>query len=453
MKHRVYSVITAAIMLFASITANAQSTRNISLDEAIKLGLDNSKQLKLSQARINEATAVLRESKERRLPDLKITGSYMRLNQPTVDLKIKTGGQQSGGSEQTGGTTASSPTVDQAMYGMANLSLPIFSGFRIQSGIESARYLEQASKLDAETDREEVIENTIAAYSNLYKARAALDIVKENLRQSQQRVADFSNLEKNGILARNDLLKAQLQQSNIELALLDAENNWKITYINMNLLLGLPENTELVPDSNAFVSSTDAGTFEQWESTALESRKDAAALALRRKAASIGVKAAKGEYYPSLALTGGYIGIHVPNVLTVTNAINAGVGVSYSPSSLWKTGSKVAQAKARLQQTEIGQELLNDGIRLQIAQAYQNYLLNRKKIDVYAKAVEQSEENYRIVKNKYDNALATTTDLLDADVAQLQAQLNFAFAKADATVAYNKLQQVAGVLGNNYSNK
>jgi outer membrane protein len=452
MKHSIYSIITAAIMLFASITANAQSTRNISLDEVIKLGLDNSKQLKLSQARINEATAVLRESKERRLPDLKITGSYMRLNQPTVDLKIKTGGQQSG-SEQTGGTTASSPTVDQAMYGMANLSLPIFSGFRIQSGIESARYLEQASKLDAETDREEVIENTIAAYSNLYKARAALNIVKENLRQSQQRVADFSNLEKNGILARNDLLKAQLQQSNIELALLDAENNWKITYINMNLLLGLPENIELVPDSNAFVSSTDAGTFEQWESTALESRKDAAALALRRKAASMGVKAAKGEYYPSLALTGGYIGIHVPNVLTVTNAVNAGVGVSYSPSSLWKTGSKVAQAKARLQQTEISQELLNDGIRLQIAQAYQNYLLNRKKIDVYAKAVEQSEENYRIVKNKYDNALATTTDLLDADVAQLQAQLNFAFAKADAAVAYNKLQQVAGVLGNNYSNK
>lgn len=451
MKHRTYNYITTIFLLLAGVTANAQSTRNITLEEAVKLGLDNSKQLKLSQARINEATAVLHESKERRLPDLKVSGSYLRVNQPNVDLKIKMGSQQS--SEQTGNTTTSSPTVNQAMYAMANLSLPIFSGFRIQNGIESARYLEQASKLDAEQDREEVIENTIAAYSNLYKARAAVNIVKENLRQSQQRVADFSNLEKNGLLARNDLLKAQLQQSNIELSLLDAENNWKITYINMNLLLGLPENTELVPDSNAFASTIDLSTFDQWEMKALQNRKDAAALELRKKAAMSGVKAAKGEYYPSLALSGGYIGLHVPNILTVTNAVNAGVGVSYSPSSIWKTGSKVAQAKARLQQTVINQDLLNDGIRLQIAQAYQNYLLTQKKIDVYAKAVEQSEENYRIVKNKYDNSLATTTDLLDADVAQLQAQLNFAFAKADATVAYNKLQQTAGIINNNYSNK
>jgi outer membrane protein len=452
MKHRLYNIITVVATLLASLTTNAQNARNLSLDEAISLSLTNSKPLKLSQARINEATAILRESKERRLPDLKISGSYMRLNQPNVDLKIKMPSSQQS-TEQTGSSTSSSPKIDQAMYGMANLSLPVFTGFRIQSGIESAKYLEQASRLDAERDREEVIENTVAAYSNLFKARAALDIVKENLREAQQRVADFSNLEKNGLLARNDLLKAQLQQSNVELSLLDAENNWKLTYINMNLLLGLPGDTELIPDSSAFGSVVDAGTFEHWETTALQNRKDAAALELRKKAAGAGVKAAKGEYYPSLALTGGYVGLHVPNFLTVTNAVNAGVGVSYSPSSLWKAGSKVAQAKARLQQTEINQELLNDAVRLQTAQAYQTFVLAQKKIDVYAKAVEQANENYRIVKNKYDNSLATATDLLDADLAQLQAKLNYAFSKADVTVAYNKLQQTAGVLGNNYSNK
>ena len=65
---------------------------------------------------------------------------------------------------------------------------------------------------------------------------------------------------------------------------------------------------------------------------------------------------------------------------------------------------------------------------------------------MYAKAVEQATENYRIVKNKYNNSLATTTDLLDADVAQLQAKMNLVFAKADAVVVYNKLLQTAGLL-------
>lgn len=446
MKNRIPGLALTIGLSLVALGVHAQSTRALALDEAITLSLQNSNYLKLNEAKIAEAKAATREAKERRLPDLSISGAYMRVNQPTVDLKLRPGATQTG---ETGGGAAAGATsikVDELGYAMANLSLPIFAGFRIQHGIESAKYLEQAAKLDAEHNRDEIVENTIAAYSNLFKAKAALDIVKENLKQSQQRVADFSNLEKNGLLARNDLLKAQLQQSNIELSLLDAENNWKITNINMNLMLGLPENTELTPDSGAFEALGSAESFEIWEGKALENRKDMAAIDLRGKAANAGVKAAKGEYYPSLALTGGYIAANVPNLLTLTNALNAGVGLKYTPSSLWKTGSKVAQARAREQQLKISKDILTDNVRLQTAQAYQSYLVNQKKIDVYAKAMEQAKENYRIVKNKYDNSLATTTDLLEADVAQLQARLNHAFAKADALVAYKKLQQTTGTI-------
>ncbi len=87
-----------------------------------------------------------------------------------------------------------------------------------------------------------------------------------------------------------------------------------------------------------------------------------------------------------------------------------------------------------------------DAVQLQITQAYQNYLLSQKKTEVYQKAISQAEENYKIVKNKFNNALATATDLLDADVAQLQAKLDSAFSKADASVAYNKLLLTAGLL-------
>lgn len=438
--------------LLAGMAVHAQEKRNLSLDEAITLSLQNSKEIKLNAAKVAEANGALREARERRLPDLTTSGSYLRLNQPNVDMKVKLGSQSGGSAE--GGSSSSSQTlqVNSVTYGMASLSIPVFSGFRIQHGIDAAKYLQKAATLDAEKDRDEVIANTIAAYSNLYKAKAALDIVKENLNQSQHRVADLSNLEKNGLLARNDLLKAELQQSNIELALVDAENNWKLTYINMNLMLGLPEETELVPDANAFTVTTDTRNFEAWEAQALQNRKDMEAMNYRVKAASSGVKAAKGEYYPSIALTGAYVAADIPGLLTLTNVVNGGLGVRYSPSSLWKTGSKVAQSKAQLQQAEISREMLNDGIRLQIAQAYQTYLSATKKIDVYNKAVEQANENYRIVKNKYDNSLTTTTELLDADVAQLQAQLNYAFAKADAVVAYKRLQAAAGTLTDNTNN-
>ncbi|NSL85421.1 TolC family protein [Chitinophaga solisilvae] len=442
---RLYALASGIVLALGFQTVSAQSTKPLSLNEAISLSIQNSKQLKASYAKIEEAKANIKTANERQLPDVSISGSYLRLTQPNIDLKL---GKKDGGS----GGGGESPKVNSAAYGIASVSVPIFSGMMIQSGKEAARYLATAAKLDADKDKEDIIQNTIAAYSNLYKAEEAVKLVKENLKQSGQRVHDFSNLEKNGLLARNDLLKAELQQSNYELALMDAENNLKVSTLNMNIMLGLPDNTVLQLDTTAFKASSgniDGRGEAEFEQLAYQHRKDAAALSARAGAATAQVKSVKGEYYPALAFTGGYVAAYIPNVVTITNAVNAGVGLKYSVSSLWKTGSKVASAKAQLAEVQANEARLTDAIHLDVYQSYENYLLSHKKMDTYIKAIEQSEENYRITKNKHDNNLATTTDLLDADVANLQSHLNYTYAKADALVAYNKLLQAAGILENN----
>ena len=65
---------------------------------------------------------------------------------------------------------------------------------------------------------------------------------------------------------------------------------------------------------------------------------------------------------------------------------------------------------------------------------------------VYEKAAAQANENYRVTKNKYDNGLSTITELLDADAAQINANLNVLNAKADTALAYRKLLQTSGIL-------
>lgn len=433
------------LALFSVQQASAQSARKLTLDEAVQLGLQNSKQLKLNQAQIDEATASLKEAKDNRLPDLKLSGSYLRVNSPNITMRT------GGGSSDSSGGGGSSINVNSAMYGMASLSLPIYTGGKIKYGIESAKYLAQAAKLDAESNRDAVIQNTINAYANLYKASKSVELVQQNLDQSRQRDNDFSNLEKNGLLARNDLLKSQLQTSNVELALLDAQRNRKMANVNVNLMLGLPEDTELDVDSTGLDVLPDARSVVDWETAAGQNRKDVQALSARAKAATSAISIAKADYLPSVALTGGYVALNVPNFLEVTNAVNIGVGVSYNVATFWKTPAKVEKAKAQARQVQVNQEQLDDQVRLQINQAYQDYLLARKQIDVYNVAVEQANENYKITKNKHDNNLVTTTDLLDANVAQLQAVLNFAFAKADAVVAYKKLLQTSGTLNAQYS--
>ena len=46
--------------------------------------------------------------------------------------------------------------------------------------------------LDAESDKDEVIQNTIEAFANLFKAKTAVRLVQENLNEAQQRTKELS---------------------------------------------------------------------------------------------------------------------------------------------------------------------------------------------------------------------------------------------------------------------
>lgn len=429
------------VLLMSGARMQAQEKKQLMLSEAIELGVKNSKQLKINFEKIEEATAALKEAEEKRLPDASLSGAYLRILSSKFDLKSSNNNNGGGGS-----SNSQPPNVSQAVYGIVNASLPIYTGGRIRFGIESANYLEQAAKLDAENNKDEIIQNTIEAFANLFKAKTAVKLMQENLQQSQQREKDFTNLEKNGLLARNDLLKAQLQTSSVELNLLDAQNSLQLATINMDLMLGLSTSTELELDTTGIEKRNDNRTLEDFLQAAATNRKDMLAVDYRKKAAIADVKSTEAQLYPNLQLTGGYIAADIPKFLTVTNTVNLGLGVSYNIGSLWKTKAKVQQTEARAKEIALTEAMMGDDLERQVNKSYLTLISNRKKIEVYAKAVEQADENYKIIKNKFDNSLATTTDLLEADVAQFQAKLSYTLARADAFVAYHKLLQTAGIL-------
>ncbi|NML70567.1 TolC family protein [Chryseobacterium sp. RP-3-3] len=427
-----------ALSLFMGIAAiNAQEKKQLTLDEAVQLGIQNSKSLKIDTAKIEEATADLLEAKNRQLPELKVSGSYMYLPiKPTVDLKLSS----------VSGAGAASPEVHQVAYGSVNLSVPVYNGGRIKYGIQSAKYLVEASKLSTENDKIAIAYNVAQAYNNLFKANQSIKVLEENLTASQKRDETFLKLENNGVIARNDRLKANLQTSNIELQLLEAKNNYNIASINMDLLLGIPETTEIEVDQNYIDEGSEVKAVDYYINEAKENRKDLQALAQQRKAAELGSKSAKAENLPSIAFTGGYVAADIPKFLTVYNAVNVGVGISYNLSNIWKENSSLKQSQAREKQLAATDELLNDNIKLDVNREYQNTDYSKKRIAVYEKAAEQANENYRITKNKYDNGLATMTELLDADAAQISANVGVINAKADAALAYRKLLQTTGTL-------
>jgi len=311
--------------------------------------------------------------------------------------------------------------------------------YKLKNLVSASKNGYQAATLNAENDQEQIALQTIQLYLSLYKAEQTIELVQENLKSAQQRVKDFTNMLNNGLLAKNDLLKSQLQESNISVSLEEAKKNRRILNSRLATLLKLDKNVTIQPavDKNIAMPLIEEQSIE---------RKDLEALHYQQEAANDQIKIEKADYYPSLSLSGGYVALDLKNAVTVKNAMNVGVGISYNVANLFKNKAKVKLAESKAQELNYQIQQARDNIALQVENAQDELDVTLNKFTTYTQSEEQAIENYRIVKDKYDNGLVDTNDLLEADVQQLQARINLAYATADITQKYYELLAARGVL-------
>jgi outer membrane protein TolC len=440
------SLMLFAFSLFGLFSAKAQEKTTLSLNEAVQIALSKSDPSKLADSKVSTKSFELQSTKMNQYPDFKISGQYLRLTNADINLKSTSEATSTPGD----GASNTSPKVNQFILGQANINMPVFSGFKLRNSVLLSENNYKAEVANAAYTKESVALQVIEYYASLYKAQKSVELLQESLLSSNQRVKDFTAMEVNGLLARNDLLKAQLQTSQIELTLAEAQKNVKL--INYNLITLL----KLDPKTILFVSpeNVDANLFNfktVSEEEALTHRKDLESLHFQQKAIEAGIKVAKSDYYPTVNLVAGYTALDLQNVVRVENAMNFGVGLSFNISSIFKNGKQVKAAQSRFEETKFQEATLTDHIKSQIVSAQEEYSLAIKQDQVYTQAIMQATENYRIVKDKYDNGLSDTNDLLEANLQDLTAKINQAYAKANVALKYYELLNATGQLTQSFN--
>lgn len=427
------NLLIVLLPLFWSVkTAKAQNNI-LTLPQAIQLALDTSYDAKIADNQVEIAQNQLQVSKNMRYPDFKITGQYDYLTNPKIESELQSGSDD-------GGEPAAPPEVHNIYFGQAALSLPVFAGGRLRNSVLQSENMLQSAIYQSRSSKEKLALDVVQTYMNLYKARKTVKLMEDNLESARHRVKDFSGMEKNGLLARNDLLKAQLQASNIELALEEAKKTEHILNYQLATYLKLPENDSIE------LGAADFGKIETTDTSGVITRNDIEALRFQEEAARNGIKIAKAKYYPSLQLVGGYVALNIENVARIENAMNFGVGFSYNLADIFKAKSEVHVAEGRALNVEYNLQKAQEQANIQIKSALEDYKLAIKKYNVYTLSVEQAKENYRIVNNKYKNGLIETRDLLEADIDQLQANINLATAGSNITQKYYELLAAEGRL-------
>ncbi len=438
MKYKKYLLL---LFTLVSISKNyAQQTTNLNIKDAIEIVVTKSYESKLANTKTITKKLEFEASKNSQYPDIKLSGQLLRLNDAAIDLK------------NAKPNAASQEPVNQLILAQANASLPLFSGFKIQNTIALKENLYQAELAKSANTKEELAIKVVEYYAKLFQAQKSVLLITDNLKVAQQRVLDFTDLEKNGIIARNDLLKAKLQESKTELSLAEAKKNVIVLNYYLTSILQLPDNYNIGIDENQFGGDMVLKTADNIDD-ALSNRKDFIALKSIETANKIEIEIARSAYFPNISLIGGYTTLSLQNVATVTNAINIGFGFNYNLSSLFKNSKEVKIVQSKAEEIKETEEILRENIKFQVKQTVENFKLSLQQNAVYIDVIAQATENYRIVKDKYDNGLSTTNDLLEADTEQLNATINQAYSKANVMLKYYQMLDASGILTASFSLK
>jgi len=414
----------------------AQNVKKLTIQEAIQLGVDNSKNLKLSQNKIEASIAQLEITKDNALPTASASAIYNHAEIPTNTLVIG------------GGDPINLPKRADAFIGLASVQQLVYGGGKLKYAKESSKLLSDVAKLDADKVKEEAVFATIDTYYSLYKLSQSHKVVDQNLASIASQLKQAERFFEQGIVTKNDVLRFQLQQSNVTLTKLEIEGNQKIVNYNLDILLGLPEDTQIEitdPAGDAQAVSPLMNYLDEGMST----RQELKQLDLRNKVADLDVKTVKANTLPTFALGADvyYInpsGNFIPSNHQYIVPMTVGATLSWNIGNLWTNKNKVSNARIQQQEVSIQKTIQSDQVKTEINRNYQNYQVARNKINVLETSIAQATENDRLFASRYKNNVASVIDRIDAETLLYQAKINLEIAKADAGIAYYTLLKSTG---------
>jgi outer membrane protein len=436
MRHYLFLV----VFLATALTVNSQTTKSLTLEEAVRLGVEASQQVKVSGAKLDATKAKTLQYRNAVLPNVSLNSAYTRVSDNITPFSVKFPGATE--------AVALNPQILNQFTNRLSAQAFVFTGWRAKNFFESAQFLEKAAGLDIERDKIEVKNNIVSAYLNLLKLQTSKEIVAKNGDVLRGRLNDVKNFVKNGTALENDQLKAEIAVSQLDLTVKDFDNAIEVANFNLDLMLGLPTSTRIEVDKKKLFEEKTISDLTNYLAS-LDTRPDLMAADLRNKATAKGVEIAKGAMLPTVSV-GGNAYLNNPNqrVFPQQDAFKGtwdlGIQLSYNLTSLYTAKAQIQEAQANVAVANAQRQQLSDVAKMEVNGNFYAYQSALEKIKLNEKIIVQTTENQRVMKNRYTAQVATITELLDADFLVLQSKLNLESAKTDAEAAYYKLQKSVG---------
>jgi outer membrane protein TolC len=427
-------------MLLVPIVAYGQrAPGELTLEDAIARGLANSMRIAEMEARRDAADATVSQSRAARLPIVAALGGYMRTNH-VEEFTIVQPGQP---------FNVLYPDVPDNYRARLDLQWPIYTAGRTDALERAARAEREAAGADLEAARADLRLEITRAFWALVTAREAEQVLSRTLAGVDAHVRDLRNRLDQGLIPPNELLSAEAQQSRERLLAIEAANTRAIAEADLRRLLGIDAATPVTPravlDLPVKPTSIPDALVEQGRAMRPERR----ALGERVDAALARVDAAAAASRPQVAVAGGYDYARpnqriFPRTDEWEDSWDVAVQVSWS---LWDGGrnrGERAEAAAMAGAARSRASDFDRQLEFEVRQRQLELESSRAAISVASDGVRAAAEARRVVGDRFNAGVATSTEVLDAETDLLQAELARTRALANARLAEARLARAVG---------
>ena len=421
------------IILYGGSVVAQTSQEPLTLEESIKIAIERNLQLHSAVEEITASQFREKEAVTNFLPLWTGQYSYTRYNSPVT---VGSSGISSLGS---------SGSRDIFNFG-TTVSQPLFTGGLTLANYRLGKLGVDISKTTVEIVKRDIVLQVRALFFNILRAIKFRDVATQTVKQFEAQLEVAKAFFEVGIVAKNDVLQAEVRLANARQGLVKAENDLAVAKSSFNTLLrrdiNMSFNVVDILEYKAFPL-----LFEESLEEALRQRSEIKAAKITIDQAKEGVKIARSGFFPTITLAGNYSRSSDAVGLQGDITSERWTLQTLATITLWNWGNtayKVGESKVKVTQAIDSKDELVDNIALEVKQNYLNMLTAEKNINVAAKSIEQAEENLRMSEERYKYQVATATDVLDAVTLLAQARTNYFSALADFNIAKAQLERAMG---------
>lgn len=340
------------------------------------------------------------------------------------------------------------PLYQSSNSNTLTLTLPLYTGGRLENQRKSARYGLNAADLNLEDARQQVKWQTAQAYYQALNYRDTIEVRQEAINLLNEHLRTVQIQYEVGTVAMSDVLATNVQLANSQQAYNTAQSSYENALATLNNLMGLPSDTNLVLAGEQKNSAEIMGEDDCLK-YALEHRPDGISAKYAVKQAEANVSSTKSTLRPTVSavVTGSITGegAFKADQAGGQERWSAGIQLNWDIFDNNITSAQVKQAKAQQRKAESQARQQLEQIQLEIHQAYTNLKTAEKNIAVTFGAVKQAEEQFLIAQIRYEEGVDTNLTVMDAQEKLTEARMNYTAALHNYNTSKAQLEKAMGV--------